>query len=152
RVTEKNWRSAAIVSANLSELLLSRGELREALELARNSVELADKSGDVFQPMCRRTSLAAAQFAMSLREQAAAQFDEAERMQKEIQPGRPLLYSQRGFFYCDFLLDQGRDAEVRERTAQTLRIAERNGWLLDIAFDHLSLGRAYLLAFQRGVA
>ncbi|HEY2850622.1 MAG TPA: hypothetical protein VGI97_12140, partial [Gemmatimonadaceae bacterium] len=33
---------------------------------------------------------------------------------------------------------------VSQRAAQTLKIAERNNWLLDIALDHLTLGRAAL--------
>ena len=35
-------------------------------------------------------------------------------------------------------------ATVSERSAQTIEIAERNRWLLDIALDHLTLGRAAL--------
>ena len=35
---------------------------------------------------------------------------------------------------------------VSERAAQTRRIGERNHWLLDIALDHLTLGRAALYA------
>ncbi|MGH8573843.1 MAG: hypothetical protein ACREX8_14915, partial [Gammaproteobacteria bacterium] len=35
---------------------------------------------------------------------------------------------------------------VSERAAQTLKIATRNNWLLDIALDHLTLGRAALYA------
>ena len=36
---------------------------------------------------------------------------------------------------------------VGERVAGTIKIAERNNWLLDIALDHLTLGRATLYAF-----
>jgi hypothetical protein len=50
------------------------------------------------------------------------------------------------------LLDQGREAEVRERAARALKIATRNRWILDISLDHLALGRAHLLALQRGTA
>ncbi|HZW26677.1 MAG TPA: SEFIR domain-containing protein [Gallionella sp.] len=35
---------------------------------------------------------------------------------------------------------------VSARAAQTIKIAERNNWLLDIALDHLTLGRAALYA------
>ena len=35
--------------------------------------------------------------------------------------------------------------EVRERATQTVKIAEENHWLLDIALDHLTLGRTFLL-------
>jgi tetratricopeptide (TPR) repeat protein len=120
-----------------------------ALAQARNGVELADETGDVFQRMARRTTLATALHAMDLRNEAAAQYEEAERMQKEWQPAHPVLYSIYGFRYCDLLLDQGRDADVRERAVQTLGWIEAEHWLLDIALEHLSLGRAHLLAALR---
>jgi tetratricopeptide (TPR) repeat protein len=150
RIAQENWADAAIIASNLSELLQARGELGEALAEARRSVALADRSGDAFRRTSKRTTLAAALHAAGDPEQAAARFEEAERVQVEWQPAHPRLYSLPGFHYCDLLLDQGRDAEVRERAEQTLEIAERNHWLLDIALDHLSLGRAHLLAAQRG--
>jgi nucleoside phosphorylase/tetratricopeptide (TPR) repeat protein len=145
----EDWENAAKDASNLSQLLLARGELREALDQAQKSVTLADRSEDAFQRMSKRTALAAAKHAMGLQEEAAAQFEEAERMQKERQPSYPLLYSLASFLYCDLLLDEGRDAEVRERAAQTLEWVEASQWLLDIALDHLSLGRAHLLGVQR---
>jgi hypothetical protein len=85
-------------------------------------------------------------------------------MQAERQPQYPLLYSLRGFKYCDLLLAEAeREAgkaqgeakqeallakchAVSERTAQTLRWVTTQNWLLDIAHDHLTLGRAALYA------
>jgi tetratricopeptide (TPR) repeat protein len=150
RIDREEWKEAANSASNLSELLHSRGELGEALEQARKSVELADRSGDTFQPMLTRTDLAAVLHAMGIRDEAAVQFEEGERMQREMEPVHPLLYSLRGFQYCDLLLDQGCDAEVRGRAAQTLLWVEAQQWLLDIALDHLSLGRGHLVAAQRG--
>ena len=146
---QEDWKNAAINASNLSELLQARGELSEALAQAWKSVELADKSGDAFDRMDHRTLLAAALYAMGLREEATAQFEEAERMQKETHPACPLLCSLPGFRYCDILLDQGRDDDVRERATQTVNWVRG---LLSIALDHLSLGRAHLLALQRGAA
>jgi tetratricopeptide (TPR) repeat protein len=149
-IAQENWKQAATSASNLSELLRARGELREALEQAGKSVELADKSDNAALRMITRTTLAAAQHAMSLREEAAAQFEEAERMQEEMQPAYPLLYSQQGFLYCDLLLDQSLDADVRERAARMLASVPSWYSLLCIALDHLSLGRAHLLAAERG--
>jgi tetratricopeptide (TPR) repeat protein len=151
-IAQASWENAAIAAFNLSELLLSLGELREAMVQARKSVELADTSGDTFWGMATRTKLAAAQREMGLREDAATQFEEAERMQKERQPDYPWLSSLQGFQYCDFLLDQGRDAEVLERAAQTLLWGRTAYALLSTALDHLSLGRAHFVAAQRGSA
>jgi tetratricopeptide (TPR) repeat protein len=91
-------------------------------------------------------------------------------MQVERQPEFPQLYSLPGFRYCDLLLSRaepetgsGLDGltgpgsrpeeaerfrqacqEVLERAQEVLRIAQENHWLLDIALDHLTLGRAHL--------
>jgi tetratricopeptide (TPR) repeat protein len=152
RLAEEAWKNAAIIATNLCELFHARGDLREAEELARKSVELAGKSGDALQRVASRTVLAAALHAMGHREDAAAWFEEAERMQKEWQPGYPRLYSLSGFRYCDLLHDQGLGPDVQERAAQTLEWAKVEQLPLDIALDHLSLGRAHILVVQRGAA
>ena len=149
-IARGSWKNAAIAAGNLSELLLSLGELREALTQARKSIELADASGDAFRRIGKRTTLAGALHAMGLREEAAALFEEAERLQKDWQPAYPLLYSVQGSRYCDLLLDQGRHAEVRERAEMFFAWRGSSVSLLCIAVDHLSLGRAHLLATQRG--
>ncbi len=146
----EDWKEAAIDASNLSELLLVRGALDGALARARESIALADRSRDAFSRMVRTTKVAAVLHAMGCLEDAAAQFEEAERMQEEMQPEYPRLCSLPGFLYCDILLDRGGEADVRERAEQARKIAERNHWLLDIALDHLSLGRAHLLGARHG--
>ncbi len=78
-----------------------------------------------------------------------ALFKEAEALHAEWQPDYPRLYSLQGFQCCDLLLDLGRQQEVRERAKETLQWAQGGGLsLLTIALDHLSLGRAELVAWQ----
>jgi hypothetical protein len=155
RLGEHFCNHAAWSASELADLLRASGELSEALTNARKSVELADGSGDVFTRIAGRTCVAAVLHAAGLRKEAAAHFEEAERLQKEHQPAYPLLYSVQGFRYCDLLLDQGRHADVQARATQTLAWAEeeawqegedQDGWLLDVALDNLSLGRAHFLA------
>ncbi|MCP4426855.1 MAG: hypothetical protein GY803_20395, partial [Chloroflexi bacterium] len=170
----EDWKNAASAAGNLSELWLSVGEIGRAVEAARQSVEFADRSGDGFQRYSKRTALADALHqsasppkthppafkkrgggkpaSLSRRrglgdefEEAEALFREAEEMQKEEQPDYPYLYSLQGFHYCDLLLSLGRVQEVRQRAAQTLEWVKQQNWLLDIALDRLSLGRAALL-------
>ncbi len=152
RIAQENWKNAAVNASNLSQLLQSRGELREAIETARTSVELADKSGDAAERIDNRTTLAAAQHAMGQCEEAATLFVEAERIQKERQPEYPLLSSLQGFYYCDLLLDQGRAADVRERANPRPEVATRKQSLLGTALDRLSLGRAHLVGIQHGTS
>jgi hypothetical protein len=122
----------------------------EAAGDAERSVTYADRSGDAFQRMGNRTTHADALHQAGRR---------AEQMQAESQPDYPLLYSLRGFRYCDLLLAAPERAawqammrtsfngetlsRVVDRAAQTLKwVTEANLGLL--ALDHLTLGRAAL--------
>jgi hypothetical protein len=166
-VNQDNWEQSAICAANLSELEQTLGEVAGAVGDAEQSVTYADRSRDAFQRMRKRITHGDALHQAGRRDEAEARFREAEQMQVERQPAYPLLYSFQGFTYCDLLLakaeraaSQIRNAErgmqnaelidacraVRERAAQTLTWAQqaREGSLLDIALDHLTLGRATL--------
>ena len=147
---------------------MTLGDAAGAVADAAQSVIHADRSDDAFERMSDRTTHADALHQAGRRAEAEALFREAERMQAERQPDHPLLYSLRGFQYCDLLLAAVEHAAwrtvlpapagsgvrneglaeacraVSERAAQTLKIAEHNRWLLDTALDHLSLGRAAL--------
>jgi tetratricopeptide (TPR) repeat protein len=171
-VQQEDWRNAAQYCNNLSELQLSLGRVREAVANARRSVEHAERSGDAFQRISSRTTLADALHRQGETREARAAFSEAERMQAERQPQYPLLYSFQGFQYCDLLLagaawaawagprgtgegaegtgaDPGWVAacnEVARRASQVLSWEE--GWpeapLLDFALHHLTLARCAL--------
>jgi tetratricopeptide (TPR) repeat protein len=142
RKKQSNWRNAARVAGNLSELHLTIGDVARAVEYGRESVELADRSGYWGWRMTNRTTLADAFHQSGRVSDAEPLFVEAEKMQKERQPEYPLLYSLQGFRYCDLLLGQGKIEEVLRRAGQSLQWAEGFKYLLDIALDHLSLGRA----------
>jgi len=96
-----------------------------AVASAKESVELADRSGDAGIRMINRTILADALHQAGRWEESAAFFREAEAMQAEMQPEYPRLYSVRGYRYCDYLLS-------------------RSSASVGSAGDHLSLGRAHL--------
>lgn len=168
RVQQEVWKSAAIIASNLSELALTLGEVAAAVQDAEQSVTHADRSGDAFQRLARRTSHADALHQAGRRAEALQGFREAEQMQQEDQPDYPLLYSLRGFQYADLLLaaperaawqaaalGQPGPAEeaaahhealqaVGQRAAQTLEWATAHQGLLDIALDHLTLARTAL--------
>jgi len=149
-IAQEDWENAARGALNLSELYLIGGDLIQALDTALKSVDLADRSGDAFMRMVNRANLANALHQVGRQPEAEAAFREAEEMQKERQPQFPLLYSLRGFQYCDLLLGQGEVRVVPSRAGQTLEWAKQHGvGLLDVALDHLSLGRARLLQAQQ---
>ncbi len=170
-INQKNWKSAAILASNLSELELTLGEVAGAVGAAEQSVSHADRSGDAVQRMVNRTTHADALHQAGRRAEGETRFREAEQMQAERQPGYPLLYALQGFRYCDLLLTEAeraawrvscsgrlrppedRDAHsatlqaVSERAAQTFQWAmQARASLLTIALNHLTLGRAALYA------
>jgi nucleoside phosphorylase len=148
-IAQDDWRNAAKAAENLSELTLTLGDLAQALAYAHQDVDLADRSGNAFRRMASRTTLADALHQAGRLPEAESAFREAEEMQKENQPQYPLLYSLQGFQYCDLLLGQGKYREVQSRVGQTLEWVTPHNWLLDIALDHLSLGRVHLLQAQQ---
>ena len=134
---------------------------------AGRSVAFADRCGDDFQRMGKRTTHADALHQAGKADESRRLFAEAKTMQAESQPAYPRLYSVPGFRYCDLLLSGAEHAawqvavdpdaripnlesledacgQVAERATQTLEWAERHEFLLDIALDHLTLGRAAL--------
>ncbi len=157
------WKNAAIAAENLSELNLTLGQVSSAVADAERGVKYADNSREEAEIRDNRTTHADALHQAGRRADARACFREAEQIQAESQPDYPLLYSVAGFQYCDLLLVTSERAawqtvlgleagnleletlsDVSQRAAQTLKIAERNNWLLDIALHHLTLGRAAL--------
>jgi tetratricopeptide (TPR) repeat protein len=151
-ISQEDWRNAAIDASNLSELYLTIGDSAQALKFARQSVELADRSADEFWRMVGRTKLANALHQAGQAETAAAAFRQAEEMQKQQQPEYPILYSLRGFLYCDLMLGQGKPQEVKERAEKLFEWRLPSDSLLDIALDNLSLGRAWLLQARQAGA
>jgi hypothetical protein len=166
---EEEWENAAAGASNLSELELTVGEVAGAVADAEQSVTYADRGDDESMKMITRTIHADALHQTGLPTEAETRFREAEQMQKENQPDYALLYSSPGFRYCDLLLAIPERAAwqqilslnsqpstlnltescraVSQRAATALEIVLNGlGSLLDIALNHLTLGRAALYA------
>lgn len=161
-VEREDWIGASISANNLSQLRLTLGDVKMAVADAQESVDFADRSGELHQRSARRAALADARHQGGEGQTALVLFIEAERLQAEDQPDYPLLYSLMGFRYCDLLLSRveraagsGRDArapdEEEECDAVEVRAAQTLEWatdirfpLLDLALDQLTLGRVRL--------
>ena len=150
-IAQESWHGASISSGNLSELQLTRGEVATAVEYGRRAVQYADRSGDGFERLKQRAKQADAEHQAGRLEAAEKLFREAERLQQERQAEYPVLYSTRGYQYCDLLLAQGQAAEAQHRAKRMLSW-EQESYLLDIALDHLILGRAALALGEVGEA
>jgi hypothetical protein len=163
---QQDWREAADNACNLSELKLTLGETVGAIDAASQSVAYADHSGVWIPRMINRTTHADALHQAGRWIEAEGLFREAERIQAEMQPEKPLLYSVQGFRYCDLLLAASeraawqfilssllatnnsslRDAcrSVFQRATGALKLDEPSGRLLCIGIQRLTLGRAAL--------
>jgi tetratricopeptide (TPR) repeat protein len=136
----KDSTDAAIAYGNLSELYLSLGNLVEAIDAARIAVDIAERSGSVYERVLKRTTLANALHQSGAFNDSTALFREAELLVVQMHAS---LFLFPGYLYCDLLLTRGLLAEVIERATASLQIAQQRQHPLDIGLDHLSLGRAY---------
>jgi len=171
QVEQKSWDNAPRASNNLSELELTLGQVAEAVQDAERSVDYADRVADVFLRIVFRVTLADALFQEGKADKATKYFHEAEVMQAERITEYPMLTMLAGFRYCDLLLAPAeraawqsflqieiQDSELENATAACRTVEQRakgaqRAWreiftneptLLDIALDHLSLGRVAL--------
>jgi tetratricopeptide (TPR) repeat protein/GTPase SAR1 family protein len=145
-IIQKNWKESALDASNLSELLLTLGDVHEAVEAARQSVSHADRSGDVDWKSYSRATLADALHQSGQLKEAEKWFREAEALQKKRQPRFPFLYSLRGYRFCDHLLGQGHYQEVLERAEKFFEWRLPSDSLLDISLDNLTAGRAWMMS------
>lgn len=141
-VNGQRWESASVRASNLSQVELLAGEVAASVATALKSAAYAERSGVKARSIICLSTHANALHAAGQREAAALVYADAERLQREMQPEFPVLYSMRGHEFCELLLASGDYATARERAAKTLQIAQRNNWLLDIALDTLMLSRA----------
>ncbi len=160
-VERENWPDAAVSASSLSELKLTLGEIAQSAADAAQSVKFADRSGNVFLRSITRTAYADALHQLGFHSESRSLFVQAERIQAESMPQCPRLPNLQGFRYCDLLLGEVERAvgqmrgtepagdelfeaicEVGERAAISITNARRNRWILDIALDQLTLGRA----------
>ncbi len=144
-VDRRDWGNATRGVFNLAELLVLRGELDRAEALALQALEMG--SSDKTDIIDTKSCLAYVRHLRGANQEAGELFRQAEALQKKLQSAEPYLYSLRGFWFCDLLLDQRQYQEVVRRAGHTLNIAERYQWLSFIGQDHLSLGRAYIAQY-----
>ena len=145
-----DWSGASADTSNLSQLLVSSGDVRQAVERGRESVRFADRSRKRLRRTVNRATLADALHHAGNLAEAATLFEAAEGIQKRGKTGRPLLYLSRGFRYCDLLLSQGHYDAVVGRTQKTIAWAKEERVVFAIAMDNLTLGRAALHQMQTG--
>jgi tetratricopeptide (TPR) repeat protein len=133
----------SIGTSSLSEAEFLVGEIGVAMATAEQALIYADRSGNSFEMVSRRAALAEVKNALGRFEEAKQLFAEAERRQQQSQPRFPILYSMQGFYYCDLLLATEKFTDAQHRASQIRGWAKAQGFLRDIAFSTLTLGRAH---------
>ncbi len=111
--SKEEWRESSFAAGNLSELELALGSITSAVRAAEESVTFADRSGDGDRRFANRSTHANALHQAGQNEEARVQFEEAETLQREWDARHPLLYSIRGFQYCELLLGSAERAAWR---------------------------------------
>ncbi|MCP5106077.1 MAG: hypothetical protein GY950_22015, partial [bacterium] len=113
------------------------------------AVAHADKNGDWQLESIQRSIHADALHQAGQWNEAEKLFRESEGMQKERHSKYNYLISLWGYRFCDLLLGQGKVDEVMERAQQTLEWIKKENWPFEVALDHLTLGRAWMMAAQQ---
>jgi hypothetical protein len=85
---------------------LTLGDVAGAVRNAEQSIVFGDRGGKPIERVIFRATLADALHQAGRRADAMAGFLEAEGMQARFEVSWPLLYSLRGFQYCDLLLTE----------------------------------------------
>lgn len=162
----KDWVESAVSFGNHAELLLSLGNLNEALLVAEKAVAYADLSPDKEEMVYQRSVMAEVLLASWRLEQANRMIRAAERIQAQREENRPQLYSMPGFRKHSLILApleriawrcqmQGAveqvinlpkvEPSVRELARQALRHARSNAWLFAIALHEQTIGEEIIL-------
>jgi tetratricopeptide (TPR) repeat protein len=141
-IHQQDWERAAINADNLSELMLTLGEVARAEEISKQSISFSDRSEKGWMREHTRCTFADILHHAGRFEEAEAFFREAETFLKKRQPEYPYLYALSGYRFCDLLLTRNAWREAQVRSDQTLEWSKLNGALLNEAMDMLTLGRA----------
>jgi tetratricopeptide (TPR) repeat protein len=163
---EAEWERAAKEAGNLSVLYMHAGRLVESAAVARKAVGFATT---LVERTAATASISAAhervyaaarelqsnrlatlgdpliQMGPAERRNAMEVFTQAEKIQAELHPERPLLYSTKGYRYAEFLLDLGRFDEVLDRTDRIKNWTTKDYELLDRGQIALLRARAFML-------
>jgi hypothetical protein len=139
----KDWKNAVVCACNLSDAELIAGNVSAAVATGARAINNA-KSGKLekYTMIISHTTHGNALHAAGRRAEAKEAFLNSELLQQQVDAEFPLLYSLRGYYYCDLLLAAGEWGEVRRRATQIARWSDAHGPTLDRAFAKLTLARA----------
>ena len=131
-----DWRQAAIGYSNLSDLFLVLGKTEQAYQCAQDAITFAERHGEVKQRIINQSRLARVFHIKGNLDTSLHHFWMAEAIQVEELDVESILYSIRGYYYCDLLLDIKQANEVKRRASLNL---QQPSSLIDEALNCLVL-------------
>ncbi len=141
-----DWKGVSITAQNLVDLMLPLGQLNEAVTAAKQAIDYAQQSEDLFMQMGSQAYLATALHRVGKLEESKNSFEQAEQLLKQWNSNYPQLFSLPGFSYCALLLDQAtnqNDIEMVLKRGEYGLNTKTTSLLLDFALNSLTLARAY---------
>jgi tetratricopeptide (TPR) repeat protein len=149
KVAEKleNWSIAATISDNIVDSFLLLGKLNKAQEIAKNVFIYAERSDKHHHQIIGCTRLATLLHRQGNLKTALMYFEEAKQVQHKYEPDILRLYGVGEAYYCSFLLDQGNNIATQKKVLKkgqyAIEISKQRNWVPDIAFDYLTIARAF---------
>jgi tetratricopeptide (TPR) repeat protein len=136
----------SITLQNRVDLLVDLGRLADAEPDAREAIAMARQAGDEAQECGSLAYLGRVLGLQGQIAEALAAFDDADQIERRINPPGVSLYSTRGVWWAELLLRLGQTGRAGELTEANLPICQQYGWQNDVARCQWVLGRLASLA------
>jgi tetratricopeptide (TPR) repeat protein len=140
QLSESDWGNASGGYLNLADLYAYLGDLVASAESAREAIALSDRAENKNYKSDSLGYLAYAEFLQGDGTTSGEAFEQAEVLEREINPSKQYLYSQRGIKHAEYLLRYGEADYARRVTEANLEICKRNNWVKDISQCYRVLG------------
>ncbi len=140
QLAQQDWHNASLTYQNLADVHISLGALEQELESAAQALEFARRAKNKED---ERNSLRYQASALHLcgdLKTASDAFEQAERLEQEIDPGASYLYSVRGIKHADHLRRTSQSDYARRITETNLRICEQAHFAYSPGMCHRVLG------------
>ncbi|MEI6332844.1 MAG: hypothetical protein WCP16_26665, partial [Pseudanabaena sp. ELA645] len=139
-LAKSNWGNASGGYQSLAGLYAYLGDLAASAESAREAITLNDRAENKNYKRNSLAYLAYAAFLQGDGTTAGETFQQAEALEREIDPSEQYLYSLRGIKHAEYLLRYGEADYARRVTEANLEICKQNNWLDDTSQSHRVLG------------
>ncbi len=136
----RDWKNASISYQNLAERHAHLGRLAESAQAAAEALKLARRAEDKDEEKASLGLQARSDHLSGNLETAGTAFQQAEALERKIDPDKRYLYSLRGISHAHHLRRVGEADYARRVTEANLEICERNHWAFLISMCHRVLG------------